>query len=60
LIEWINKTVLNEYNNISAEDMNIFTLVDEPEAAAKIIVDFYKEHGQGGLKEPLGIKRPVE
>ena len=60
LIEWINKTVLNEYNNISAEDMNIFTLVDEPEAAAKIIVDFHKKHGRGGLKEPLGIKRPVE
>jgi len=60
LVEWMNKTVLDEHNNISAEDMKIFTLLDEPEAAAKVIVDFYKEHGQGGLKEPHGIKRPIE
>jgi len=59
LIEWMRKTVLIEHNNISSEDLGIFTLVDEPGAAAEVIVDFYKKHGLGGLKEPHGIKRPV-
>jgi len=56
LIDWMNEKMLAEYNHISDEDMNLFTLVDEPEAATKIIVDFRDKKGRSGLEMPPGMK----
>ncbi len=44
LVEWIKKKVLEEHHNISEEDLDIFQVVDDPEEAVKIIVDFYKKY----------------
>jgi len=57
LIEWMKKKMLHEYNYISAEDMNVFTVADDPETATKIIVDFKKTKSRVGLDLSFGIKK---
>jgi len=57
LVSWMKETMLNEYNHISPEDMDVFTVVDEPEAAVKIIVDFKKAQGRVGIELPTGMKK---
>jgi uncharacterized protein (TIGR00730 family) len=41
LVDWITKTVLGTENNISAKDLDLFTLVDTVDEAVKCIDDFY-------------------
>lgn len=57
LIKWMKETMLGEYNYVSPEDMDVFTVVDEPAAATKIIVDFKEGKGRGGLDMPPGMKK---
>ena len=57
LTEWMNEKMLKEYNYISPEDMNVFTVVDEPKAAVKVIVDFKKAEGRVGIELPTGMKK---
>jgi uncharacterized protein (TIGR00730 family) len=57
LIKWMRRTVLEKHGNISPEDLKIFTVVDEPEQAVKIITDFQKSKGPSGLAEPPGIRK---
>ncbi len=44
LIDWIKKVMLDEEHNISASDMQMFSLVDTAEEAYNYIDDFYKSH----------------
>lgn len=44
LIDWIKKVMLEEEHNISASDMNMFSLVDTAEEAYNYIDEFYKFH----------------
>jgi len=39
------------------EDMDVFTVVDEPTEAVRIIVDFKKSKGRGGLTLPSGMRK---
>lgn len=57
LVDWMKEKMLNEQAFISPEDMDVFTVVDEPEAATKIIVDFRKSQGRSGLDLPSGMKK---
>ena len=57
LVSWMKETVLNEYKHISPEDMHVFTVVDEPEAAVKVIVDFKEAQGRVGIELPTGMKK---
>ena len=59
LIDWVKETMLDGHGYISPEDMNVFTMIDDPAQAAKILKDFYDEHGRAGLQEPPGIKMPA-
>lgn len=43
LFEWM-KTVLLEERNINKEDLDLFSIVDSPDEAVKIIVDFYSRY----------------
>ncbi|MGH2624022.1 MAG: LOG family protein, partial [Sphingobacterium sp.] len=43
LIDWIKSTML-ENNNISAEDLNLYRLVDTAEEAAEHIFRFYDKY----------------
>jgi uncharacterized protein (TIGR00730 family) len=58
LIDWIKTVLLDKHGYISPEDMDVFSVVDEPQEAAKIITDFHNKNGRGGLKQPWGIKKP--
>jgi hypothetical protein len=41
LVDWIKGTLLEKSGNISAEDMDLFNIVETPEEAVKVIDDFY-------------------
>ena len=57
LIKWMKEKMLKEYNHISPEDMNVFTVLDDPQAATKIIVDFKEAKGRVGIELPAGMKK---
>jgi len=57
LIKWMTEKMLKEHNHISPEDMNVFTIVDEPKAAVKVIVDFKEAKGPAGIELPPGMKK---
>jgi uncharacterized protein (TIGR00730 family) len=43
LIDWIKDTLIEAENNVSAEDMELFTVVDTPTEAVKVIDNFYSQ-----------------
>jgi uncharacterized protein (TIGR00730 family) len=43
LLEWLNSKVL-DHNNIKAEDLNIFTLVDDAQSAVNVIEEYYNKY----------------
>jgi len=44
LLKWINEIMLEEEENISPEDLDIFSLVDTSDEAVENIVDFYSRY----------------
>jgi len=44
LIDWIKTTLLEENNNISPEDINLFHVVDNEDEVLEILDSFYKEY----------------
>jgi hypothetical protein len=56
MLDWINSKMLLEAGYVSAEDLEIFRVIDDPKAAVQIIVDFQKSEQKGGIKEPPGIR----
>lgn len=44
LIEWVKKTLLNEYHNISEEDLNLFKIVDNEDEVVEVLDTFYKKY----------------
>jgi len=57
LIQWIHQKMLNEYGYISPEDLDVFTVEDDPKAAVKIITDFRDKQGPTGFAMPPGMKK---
>jgi hypothetical protein len=53
----MKEKMLKEHKYIAAEDLNVFTVVDDPRAAAEIIVDFRKAQGRVGIELPTGMKK---
>ena len=58
LLSWITDKMLKTDHYISQEDLDVFTIEDDPKAVVRMLVDFHKEHGQIRLSEPHGIKKP--
>ena len=54
LVDWMHETMLSKYHYIEPEDLKVFTVVDDPEVATKIIVDFRKSQGISGLQLAAG------
>lgn len=50
LREWITNVMLNEAGNISAPDLDLFPVIDDPEEIVQYILDFYS--GEGHELEP--------
>jgi len=44
LLDWIKSTMLHEEHNISAEDLDLFKVVDSADEAVKVIIDFYSQY----------------
>ena len=57
LIDWMNEKMLGEHDYINPEDMEVFSVVDDPKVAAKIIVNYKKAKGRGGIELPSGLKK---
>ena len=57
LIEWMKHKMLDEHGFISPEDLDVFTVQDDPDAAVRIIVDFKETQGLGGIAMPPGMKK---
>ena len=57
LIDWMDEKMLKVHNHIASEDMNVFTVLDDPQAAVKIIVDFREAQGPVGIELPTGMKK---
>jgi len=57
LINWIEKKMLGKHKYVSPEDMDVFTVVDDPRAAVKIMVEFKESPKQSGLDLPPGMKK---
>ena len=57
LLGWMKEKMLNEHKHIAPEDINVFTVVDKPEDAVKIIVDFRESAEPSGIALPSGMKK---
>jgi uncharacterized protein (TIGR00730 family) len=57
LIEWMKEKMLKEHKYIAPDDLNVFTVVDDPRAATEIIVDFREAQGRVGIELPTGMKK---
>ena len=57
LIAWMKEKMLKEQKHISPEDLNVFTVLDDPKAAAKVIVDFKESKGRVGIELPPGMRK---
>lgn len=57
LVDWLREKMLNKNKYISEKDLDVFTMVDEPKDAVKIIVNFKKAKGRGGLALPSGMRK---
>lgn len=44
LMEWIQKVMLEQYNNINQEDMNLYAIVDTATEAVEVIDNFYSKY----------------
>lgn len=44
LVDWIKQTLLEEEKNISADDLDLFKIVETPEEAVQVIDDFYSKY----------------
>jgi uncharacterized protein (TIGR00730 family) len=57
LTKWMKEKMLKEHNHIAPEDLDVFTVVDDPKAAVKILVDFKEAQGRVGIALPPGMRR---
>ena len=57
LTKWMTEKMLKQHNYIAPEDLDVFTVVDDPRAAVKILVDFKKAQGRVGIELPAGMKK---
>lgn len=44
LIKWLREVVLTEQNNVDESDFELFSIVDTPEEAVKVIDEFYSKY----------------
>ncbi|OHB61995.1 MAG: Rossman fold protein, TIGR00730 family [Planctomycetes bacterium RBG_13_60_9] len=57
LITWMKDKMLGEHGYISPEDLNVFTVQDDPDAAVRVIMDFKERQGPRGLAMPPGMRK---
>ena len=56
MIDWIKDVMFDRHKYVSPEDMDFFSVVDDPKEAARILMEFRNANGLSGLQEPNGIR----
>jgi uncharacterized protein (TIGR00730 family) len=56
LIDWMKQKMLKEHDFMTEKDLKVFSLVDEPRDAVKIITGFRDAEGQAGMQLPGGMR----
>ncbi len=57
LANWMEEKMLKEHGYIAPEDMDVFAVLDTPQAAVKVIMDFKEAEGPVGIELPTGMKK---
>ncbi len=57
LTSWMTEKMLKKHNYIAPEDLDVFTVVDDPHAAVKILVKFKEAQGRIGIELPAGMRK---
>jgi len=57
LLNWMQQTMLKKYHHISPGDLRVFTVLDDPKQAVKVIVDFKESKGRVGIELPPGMRK---
>jgi len=57
LTDWIAAKMLGPNGFISPEDLNVYTVIDDPKEAVRIMVDFKEGPKPSGLDMPPGMKK---
>ncbi len=57
LIAWMKKKMLKEHHYITPDDLNVFTVLDDPKTAAKIILEFKESNRRSGIQLPPGMRK---
>ena len=56
LIDWMKRKMLPE-NLITPEDLDVFTVQDDPDEAVRILVEFKETQGRAGIAMPPGMTK---
>ncbi|MHC4110256.1 MAG: LOG family protein [Planctomycetota bacterium] len=57
LVNWMEQKMLKDHGYIAPEDMDVFSVLDDPQAAVKVITDFRDAQGTAGIELPAGMKK---
>jgi len=57
LVDWIRTKMLGEHKYIAPDDLDVFTMADDPKDAVRIIVDFKEGPGRSGIELPPGMRK---
>ncbi|MHC4804665.1 MAG: LOG family protein [Planctomycetota bacterium] len=57
LTKWMKEKMLKQHNYIAPEDLNVFTVADDPRDAVKILVNFKDAQGRVGIELPDGMRK---
>jgi len=56
-VNWMKEKMHKEHDCVDADDLNVFTVLDEPKAAVEIIVNFREGPQPSGMELPGGMKK---
>lgn len=56
LVDWMKRKMLPD-NFISPEDLDVFTVQDDPDEAVRVIVEFKEGRGRAGITMPPGVTK---
>ena len=57
LLNWMQQTMLKKYHHISPSELRVFTVLNDPKQAVKVIVDFKESKGRVGIELPSGMRK---
>ena len=59
LVDWMRNSLLDKYHTISAPDLNIATICDEPAEVVQHILDFYRQYPESALPSAM-VNQPQD